>query len=202
MIRTVIFDLGGVIVPLDFPRGYAAMGPYTSIPPEEIARRLAATDLLIRLESGGIEPGEFHEQICELLGMTVDYAGFEGLWSSIFRPETLIPENLLVGLKKRHRLLLLSNTNAIHFPMIERNYPLLRHFDEFVLSYRVKAMKPARAIYEEAVARSGCSAGECFFTDDVEAYVDGALRVGIDAVQFRGYEELLGELGRRGILDQ
>jgi glycosyltransferase involved in cell wall biosynthesis len=88
---------------------------------------------------------------------------------------------MLEGLRKRYRLLLLSNTNAIHFAMIRENYPMLRHFHDFILSYEVKAMKPNPAIYREAVARAGCDAGECFFTDDIRDYVEAARREGLDA---------------------
>jgi HAD superfamily hydrolase (TIGR01509 family) len=63
----------------------------------------------------------------------------------------------------------------------------------------VKAMKPAPAIYREAVTRAGCAAGECFFTDDIEAYVEAARREGIDAVQFLSLEQLETEMRARGI---
>ena len=99
-----------------------------------------------------------------------------------------------------HRLLLLSNTNDIHFTMVERKYPIMRHFDDHVLSYRVGAMKPSPRIYQEAIARAGCRPEECFFTDDVAAYVDGALRAGIDAVRFESAAQVEQELMNRGVL--
>ena len=61
---------------------------------------------------------------------------------------------------------------------------MLRHFDDLVLSYEVKAMKPSPLIYREAIARAQCRPEECFYTDDIAAYVEGARREGIDAVQF------------------
>ena len=83
--------------------------------------------------------------------------------------------------------------------MIRETYPLLRHFHEFVLSYEVKAMKPARAIYQAAIARAGCLPEECFFTDAIPAYVEAARREGIDAVQFQSREQIEEELRARGI---
>src|SRR6185437_8830122 len=98
---------------------------------------------------------------------------------SIFLPHTLIPEAMLEGLARNRRLVLLSNTNAIHFEMIRENYPLLRHFHAYVLSYEVGAMKPLPLIYQRAIAAAGCLPEECFFTDDIPDYVEAARAQGI-----------------------
>jgi HAD superfamily hydrolase (TIGR01509 family) len=83
--------------------------------------------------------------------------------------------------------------------MVERTYPLLRHFDDYVLSHRVRALKPSLRIYREAIARAGCEPHECFFTDDIPAYVEGARAAGMDAVQFLSCGQLEGELRARSI---
>lgn len=199
MIKTVIFDLGGVIVPLDFRRGYAALEGLSPYRADEIPARIAATGLVPRLERGLIEPREFASRIAQALELTVNYEEFCRLWSAIFPPHTLIPESLLESLRGRHRLLLLSNTNAIHFPFIRQNYPLLRHFEDFILSYQVGAMKPAPEIYRAAIDRSGCAPEECFFIDDVPENVDAARREGLDAARFVSYEQLRDELRSRKI---
>ena len=199
MIKAVIFDLGRTLIPFDFARGYAAMAALCPYDPREIRGRLAGTNLVERFETGLIEPHAFVDEFSRILEVKVDYPEFCRIWSSIFLPDPLIPESLLAGLRRNYRLLLLSNTNAIHFGMIRETYPLLRHFHDFVLSYQVKAMKPARAIYQAAIARAGCRPEECFFTDDVPAYIEAARREGMDAVQFQSGTQIEGELRVRGI---
>jgi putative hydrolase of the HAD superfamily len=199
MIKTVIFDLGKVIIPFDFKRGYQGLEQVCGYPAAEIPRRLATTDLVQRFESGLVEPKDFVEQLSRMLDLRVDYDQFCQIWSSIFLPDPLIPESLLEGISKRYRLLLLSNTNAIHFDMLEQSYPLLRHFHHLVLSYRVGAMKPSPAIFHEAIARAECRPDECFFTDDIAEYVAAAKREGIDAVQFESRAQIEQELLARGI---
>ena len=199
MIKAVLLDLGNVIVPVDFSRCHAAFGEVCSFPPEEIPRRLRGTGLVERFETGRIAPEAFADEVCGILGMKVAYRQFWNIWSRIFLPHTLLPEAMIEGLRRRQRLLLLSNTNAIHFAMIEERYPLLRHFDDYVLSFRVGAMKPSPAIYREAIARAGCRPEECFFTDDVGPFVEAARQEGIDAVQFQSREQLEAELEARGI---
>ncbi len=200
MYKTVIFDLGRVIVPFDFARGYQALAPYCRLSADAIPARIASTDLVTRFETGLVEPEEFYGEFSALLELGISYERFCEIWTSIFLPHTLSPECLLEGLHKRYRLLLLSNTNAIHFPMVRRSYPLLRHFDDFVLSHEVRALKPSPRIYQEAIARAECHAHECFFTDDVPAYVEGAKSAGMDAVQFLSCGQLEGELRARAIL--
>ncbi len=199
MIKTVIFDLGKVIIPFDLNRGYRALQQHCGYPAEEIPNRLRTTDLVRRFESGQVEPNEFVVELSKLLGIEVEYPRFCELWSAIFLPGTIVPEPMLEGLKRRHRLLLLSNTNAIHWAMVRQHYPAMRHFDDYVLSYEVKAMKPAPLIYEEAVRRARCRPQECFFTDDIPAYVEAARNLGIDAVEFTGLEQLERDLRERGI---
>jgi glucose-1-phosphatase len=199
VLKALIFDLGGTIVPFDFRRGYAAMEPLCAYPAAEIPARIRSTDLVRRFETGQIEPETFVEELCRALELRVSYAEFCDLWTSIFLPEPLIPEAVFAELRRRYPLVLLSNTNDIHFQMIRRSYPLLDHFDHFVLSYQVGALKPSPRIYEEAVARAGCRAEECFFTDDVAPYVEGARLAGLDAVRFESYAQLESELRSRGV---
>lgn len=199
MIKTVIFDLGKVLIPFDFSRGYQAMEKLCDYPAAEIRKRIASTDMVNRFETGLVEPRDFVEQLSGILNLRVGYDGFCEIWSSIFLPHALVPESVLEGLHRRYRLLVLSNTNALHFAMVRQCYPLLRHFDDFILSYEVKAMKPDPAIYRAAIARAECRAEECFYTDDIAEYVEGARKEGIDAVQFVSGEQLERELAARDI---
>ena len=56
MIKTIIFDLGKVIVPFDFQRGYDRMAPLCSYPAADIPARIGSCDLVTRFESGQVEP--------------------------------------------------------------------------------------------------------------------------------------------------
>jgi putative hydrolase of the HAD superfamily len=199
VIRAIILDLGNTIIAFDFMRGYLELQAACGQSPEEIRHRIGSTDLVVRFESGQVAPDDFVAQLSELLGLKVTYSEFRRMWSSIFLPDPLIPESFLESLKKRYRLVLLSNTNALHFEMLRETYPLLGHFDHFVLSHEVGALKPEPAVYEQAISRAQCLPGECFFTDDIEAFVVGARRSGIDAEPFRGFDKLQADLKSRGV---
>jgi FMN phosphatase YigB (HAD superfamily) len=199
MHKAILFDLGRVLVHFDFKRGYRALEGLCPHPAAEIPKLLMGTGLVEQFETGLIEPRAFVEQLSGILSLNAGYDDFCGIWSSIFT-DPLVPESLLEGLAARYRLVLLSNTNALHFEMIRASYGnLLRHFHSLALSYQVKAMKPRPEIYHAAVRMAGCAPEECFYTDDIADYVEAARRLGIDAVQFESSAQLQAELSRRGI---
>ena len=198
MYKAIFFDLGKVLVHFDFDRGYRALESLCPYPSAEIPRRLMANGVVERFETGLIEPEDFVSQLVASLGLKLDYEGFCRVWSCIFTGP-LVPESMVEGLAARYNLVLLSNTNAIHFAMLQETYPVLRHFHDLVLSYEVKAMKPNPKIYQAALDRAGCEPGECFYTDDIADYVDAARRMGIDAVQFESVEQLGADMRNRGI---
>jgi FMN phosphatase YigB (HAD superfamily) len=198
-IRAVIFDLGKVLVGFDFQRGYDRLQPLCGYPVAEVRRRIGNTGYVAKLESGQMESKDFVRKLGEALGAEFEYGDFCEIWNSIFLPGTLVPESLVEGLKKRYALVLLSNTNAMHFEMLEREYPILRHFEKRALSHLVGAAKPSPLIYEKAVELAGCRPEECFFTDDIPEYVEGAREAGIDAVQFTSVGQLEEELTKRGL---
>jgi glucose-1-phosphatase len=199
MHKAILFDLGKVLINFDFKRGYRALEGICPYPADEIPTRLTPTGLVERFETGLVEPREFVAEFSRILSLNLEYDQFCQIWSSIFT-DVLIPEDMLEALAARYRLVLVSNTNALHFEMLRRNYEhLLRHFHHLVLSYEVGAMKPRPEIFHAAVDRAGCRPEECFYTDDIAAFVAGARSLGIDAVQFESRAQLEREMGARGI---
>ena len=200
MIKTILFDLGNVIIPFDVKLAYARMSERCGCPAEEVAARVRATGLVAPFEKGEIEAEPFVRELSSALKVDITHQEFCDWWNGVFLPDPLVPEALLEDLRSRHRLLALSNTNSIHFAMLKEAYPLLRHFDGYVLSYEVGAAKPEAKIFREAIAKAQCSPEECFFTDDLIVNVEAARAHGMDAVQFLSAEQLKRELRARGAL--
>ncbi|HTW67631.1 MAG TPA: HAD family phosphatase [Bryobacteraceae bacterium] len=200
MIKAILLDLGNVVVPFDLKPAFARMAELSGCPREEVSRRIRATGLVAPFERGEIEAETFARELSAALDLKISYAEFCDWWSCVFLEHTLVPEAMLRDLRSRYRLLALSNTNPIHFAALRAGYPLLRHFDDCVLSYEVGAAKPDAKIYREAIARARCKPEECFFTDDLAVNVEAARAQGMDAVQFFSPEQLERELWARGAL--
>ena len=199
LIRAIVFDLGGVVIPFDFHRGYAAMESLCPYPASEIPKRLRATGLVPLYETGKIESRDFVAQLTRALELQVTFEQFCDLWTAIFLPGTLLPESLFDDLGSRYPLIALSNTNELHFRQVELLYPVIRKFDHLVLSYRVGFAKPDPRIYAAAVAKASCGPEECLFVDDVESYVKGARAFGMNAIRFESASQLSEMFRRFGI---
>src|SRR5476649_1552041 len=197
MHRAIIFDLGKVLIDFDFQRAYRTLESLCPYPAAEIPKRLAATNLIERFETGLVEPRDFVEQFSGILDLPLDYDRFCRIWSGIFTV-TLIPESMLEGLAARYRLLLLSNTNALHFEM------------QGVGVGEQQQAVPRRQAFEHAFGDQGH--GEDAAPDAAEAVViqgqvqnagelfdeiPGFYQAGFEALDEVGGGEALGDLGRR-----
>lgn len=188
--KAILFDLGNVLVPFRQERGYAAFSEFTGLSAQEIADQLKKSTVYGDYESGRLNTAEFHAAMQDLLQLRFDLVSLREAWNRIFLPETATSDELVAALKRNYRLVLLSNTNELHFDWLREHYPILRHFDAFTLSHEVQAMKPDPKIYHAAVANAQCEPHECFYTDDILNYVEAARTHGIRAELFTGEADL------------
>jgi putative hydrolase of the HAD superfamily len=199
MIRTFLFDLGNVLLFFSHERMCAQLGALCGRTAGEMRAILMDSGLSDEYERGRLSESEFHRRLEGLLGMELDLAGLQQAGGDIFDLNPpMVP--LLDTLRARgHRLVLLSNTNETHIHWIRRRFDVLDRFDDLVLSYRVGEMKPHPAIYEAALAVIGCAPGECFYTDDVPAYVERGREFGLEAEVFVSPATLRAHLAARGV---
>ncbi len=200
MIKTLIFDLGKVIVPFELDNQMKILETVGDFKSVEIRAKIFAFEELMLFETGVISAAELFEVLKRTLGLRMNFAGFVTAWNSIFSPEPIISETLIEKLSRKYRLIILSDTNELHFDFIKRNFPILRFFDDFVLSYKVGFVKPSPEIYRAAVEAAGCAADECFFTDDKAANIAGAIKFGINAVLFESAAQFEREIKARHLL--
>lgn len=199
MIQVIYFDLGKVIVDFDYGVAAQKLLEVTPLPLPEIVAVLSDAELIHDYETGKLSSPEYYRRVCQRLQMEVSMQAFQGLWGSMFLPQPLLSESLLVHLKEKYRLILLSNTNEIHFEYVAARYPILDHIEERLLSYQVGCMKPDPRIFELAIQRAGVAPSKIFFTDDRSENIEAASQTGIQAVRFESERQLIDEMRQRGI---
>lgn len=198
-IEALLFDLGKVLIDFDFEVGMRRLAAGSRLPPEEFGRVLRNSDWIQRYESGEVSTADFHGYLRESGKLRMTLEEFHEAWGSIFLPDPIVPERLLASLKRRYPLILVSNTNESHVRFLAREYRVFSYFERRIFSHEVGAMKPARKIYEAAIAAAGKPAESLFFTDDRPENVEGALEVGICAHQFESVASLLDALKSHGV---
>jgi glucose-1-phosphatase len=194
MIKTLIFDLGKVIVNFDHSRIVQRIEQSCDFKSDEIFKIIFASNTTHDYELGKISSLEFFDEVKKLINLRMSFTEFADAWTCTFDLEPIISEKIIENLSQKYRLLVLSDTNELHFEFIKVNFPILRHFDDFVLSYQVGVVKPAPEIFYAAIEKANCLPEECFFTDDREVNVIGAEKVGIKAIQFISAEQFVEDL--------
>jgi len=198
-IAAILFDLGNVVVNFDHQIVCRKLATAASLTSEEVYLRIFNSGLEPLFDAGKLGPDAFHRAVCKHLGADLPYADFVAFWQDIFwANEPILP--LLHKLKKAHRLVLLSNTNPIHYPWCEVHYPeVLTLFDEKVLSFQVGHRKPEPEIYRAALRAARAPAEQCIFVDDKEEFVEAAERLGFRGIVFTSVPDLEEELRELGV---
>lgn len=189
MIKTFIFDLGNVIVPFEAESKIKSLQEFTRLKPEDVHEKVLLSEELRLFETGKISSLEVFDFVKKTLDSEMSFEQFIENWNGIFILEPILSEDFIGKLSEKYKLLILSDTNEIHFEFIKQNFPVLKYFDDFVLSYEVGVLKPSKEIFQIAVEKAGCLPEECFFTDDIEKNIAAAKNLGINTVQFISVEQ-------------
>jgi putative hydrolase of the HAD superfamily len=197
-IDAVVFDLGNVLIAVDELRAAERMAARTGKTRQQIEDYIRGTPHGHELALGKLSKKQFFHTVAKEVGFDGDYDEFALIWSEVFTPiEPMIA--LAESLKTRLPRLLLSNTNAIHMDYIFEHYPFLNSFDAHVLSHEVGMLKPDAAIYRFTLEKYGLAAERAVFVDDLVANVEGARRVGMQAIHFQAPDQARAELTKLGV---
>lgn len=199
MLKAFIFDLGNVLLPFSHERMYAQVAALCARDAGAVRRAFLEGDLAVEFERGAVSEEELRVALERRLETVFDGEELQRAIADIFTPDVEMLGLVDVLRSRGYRLVLLSNTNSIHVRWIEREYRVFEKFDACVFSHRVGVMKPEAAIYAEAVGHASCAAGECFYTDDIEAYVMAGRAAGLDAEVFTSASAFCEQLRRREI---
>lgn len=199
MLKTVVFDMGNVLVHFSHDQMCAQIGELCGKTDDEIQRLIIDSGLQWNFERGLITPDELHRRVEELVGQPLSQAALAHAASNIFRLNTPIVPLLDELRQLGHRLVLLSNTSIWHFEFIRSTFDVLDRFDAFALSYEAGAIKPEPQIYEVALKALHCAPHEAFYTDDVLHYVEAGRSHGLHAEVFTDVQSLRSHLRRHGV---
>lgn len=200
MIKTFIFDLGNVIVSFDHSKIVHRLKTVCEQTHEEIYSKAITSQLVREYNIGKITSAEFSDAVNRELDLKMDFADFSQAWNCTFVLEPIISEQIVKSLSEKYKLLVLSDTNELHFDYIVENFPILNYINDFILSHKVSCVKPSPEIFRAAVKIADCLPEECFFVDDVPANVEGAKKFGLNAIQFISAEQFEEELKTRNLI--
>jgi glucose-1-phosphatase len=197
---TMVFDLGNVLIPFDHSLWVKNFNKFEAGLGDNYYQQYLDNYHVHRdYESGKISDDEFVSINLKWLGNKVDKKKFLEVFSNIFVLNQNVID-LLPILKKKYKLVLLSNTSNIHKKYGWEQHPFIKHFEKLILSHEVKSVKPEEKIYKAVESFTKEPSETHIFIDDVLEYVNAAKSLGWDGIQFVGYDNLVEELKHRNIL--
>lgn len=184
--RNIIFDLGAVIIDIDYNLTADAFRRLGLLHFDEIYSKAKQDHLFDRFEKGEMSDEEFRATIKSHLPPGVNDEQIDRAWNAMLKK---VPEEtfaLLEETGKQKRIFLLSNTNRIHVrafsEIIERQYGFARFeglFEKTYYSCDIGMRKPDAEIFEYVLNQHGLKANETLFIDDSPQHVEGAMRCGL-----------------------
>ena len=196
----IVFDLGKVLIPFDYAPVITKLNQIENGLGNKFIEFYKSNYHFHRdFEKGQISESEFVNKMLEVVENKIDAETFKKYYADIFSVDEDVI-SLLPILKNDYRLFLLSNTDSIHQKYGWQKYEFLKYFDKLILSHEVHSVKPEEKIYRAVEEASGFSSEEHFYIDDIQEYVDAAIKLGWDAVQFVDFKKLEHDLRGRNII--
>ena len=195
-IKNIVFDLGGVLVDLDFK---AAINGLQEAGFANVKEQLQAFDrdgIFQKFELGEMTADEFRSAIRENSTVALTDEEVDNLWNLMLLEIPREKLELILELRGKYMVYLLSNTNSIHWDYVCKNafnyrgFRVEDYFEETFLSYKMHLAKPDKAIFEKVLSDANLLAEETLFIDDSEANCKAAQEVGIHAHHYHVGDDL------------
>ena len=195
-IKNIVFDLGGVLVDLDFKAAINGLQKAGFANVKEQLQTLHLGGIFQKFELGEMSADEFRTAIRENSTVELTDEEVDNLWNAMLLEIPREKLELILDLRGKYMVYLLSNTNSIHWDYVCKNafnyrgFRVKDYFEETFLSYEMHLAKPDKAIFEKVLQDANLLPEETLFIDDSEANCKAAEEVGIHAHHYHIGDDL------------
>jgi HAD superfamily hydrolase (TIGR01509 family) len=196
----LLFDLGRVVLDIDFNKTLACWAGHAGCEPDDIVARFVRDETYKHHEIGKIGDDEYFASLRASLGINASNEQILEGWNAIFVGEMPGMSQLLARASQRLPLYAFSNTNSAHVEHFSQAYAdVLGHFREMFLSSTIGLRKPDAAAYDHVVKAIGVPASRIVFFDDLAENIEGARARGLTAVHVTSPDDVAHALTALGI---
>ncbi len=190
-IKQIVFDFGNVLFDINLPAiGMGFEAHLGKADAERLMQKLKDRGIKLGYETGALTTDEFLQQVSNAaLPLQLDTKQVRDIWNSIFVGMPAHRFEMLLNLRQRYKVYLLSNINDLHLRYItaylEKTYGIVdfeqRYFDGVYYSHLVRMCKPDLEIYQYLITDAQIEPEETVFFDDLPENIRAAEAVGIKA---------------------
>ena len=198
MIKNIIFDLGGVFITLDPQRTLDAFEQLGADQVHELYSTESIDPLIKEFEKGAATAPELRIGLQQSMGLWVHDQAFDQAWNAMLGDFPTERLDLLEKLSSKYTLVLLSNTNEIHFNAVFKirdrdpaTQQLLDPFAREYYSHHMRMRKPDEVIYQTVLDDMALNPKETLFVDDSLEHATGALKVGVKSLYLEASKTVL-----------
>lgn len=194
-ISTIMFDFGGVLVDLDMQACVDAFARIGVKNVEQYIGKYSQIGLFLDMESGKISAEEFRAELRRMFQLSVTDAQIDEAWNAFLIG---IPEyklHFLQKLRRQYHVIMLSNTNDIHFGQaLRKEFSKLggsidMYFDHCYLSYQIGMVKPNKDIFHYVLDQEKTSPEKILFLDDGAKNIEMAKQLGFSTYLVKERED-------------
>lgn len=200
--QALLFDLGGVLIDIDFDRALQAWQAHSKLPADELRRRFTFDAAYRQHERGEIDGVAYFAHLAARLELDADTAHIAEGWNAIFVGEIAQTHDWLRAAATRLPCHAFSNTNAVHMQAWTASFPaMVGLFGKVFVSHEMGCRKPERRGFDHIVHTLGVPAPNILFFDDLAENVAAAIDAGLQAVQVRSPADVGRALRAHGLVD-
>lgn len=190
-IKNIIFDLGGVIMNIDFKlteNAFAALG-FTDF--KQHMTQFHITPFFEQYETGKIDDAAFIKGVQQIAGKALSDQQVVDAWNALLLDFPPAHIALLEKIKNEYRIFLLSNTNSLHYEAFQQTLQaqtgkkLEDLFEKTYYSHTAHLRKPHASIYQLLLDENKLLPAETLFIDDTASNFSGAEALGIQTLHLR-----------------
>ena len=184
-IRMILFDIGGVLVEL---AGMPTLVEWTRHrkTPEQLWRHWLSSSTVRAFETGKITEHQFADRLIDEMKLPIGSDEFLDRFMRWPRGLYAGAQELLQRLQPGVGRATLSNTNALHWPLLMDKMGLKRLFDHHFPSHLTGKIKPDLNAYHQVTDTLGITPSAVLFLDDNQVNVDAARKCGFAAFMVQG----------------
>ncbi len=183
-IENIIFDLGGVILDIDYQLTVAEFKKLGIDNFDEIFSQYKQSTLSDNFETGRITELEFYEGIKTISGKNFSFQESKNAWNALLLELPKERIILLKKLSKNYRLFLFSNTNQTHYnefiTKVESDFNTI--FEKVYYSHQFGKRKPDADSFLTILKENNLVANETLFVDDSIQHIESANSLGINTL--------------------
>jgi len=198
MIKTIIFDLGGVYFTNGSKNAIEEISKKYNIKKEKVADVLSG-ELGTEYRLGNLTADDFWDKAKSFWNLKEDKKILEEIWLNGYIPIEGTVELVKKLKENNYEILFLSDNVQERVNYLEKKYQFQQNFKDGVFSHIVKVRKPNIKIYLLVLEKTNSKPEECVFIDDKEKLLEPAKSLGMDGIEFKDADQVTVELEKLGV---